>query len=96
MSRPGNYCLETLRAAVADAGLHAPDVSKWTVGMQVHHWESYFPSIGEFATTFGVLAGLVLIYGFLVRRLPIHSEEPLDDAPGPEPVTMARVSESYS
>jgi Ni/Fe-hydrogenase subunit HybB-like protein len=64
--------------------------------MQVHHWESYFPSIGEFATTFGVLAGLVLIYGLLVRRLPIHSEEPLDDAPGPEPVAMARVSESYS
>ena len=37
MSRTGNNCLETLRAAVADAGLHAPDVSKWTVGMQVHH-----------------------------------------------------------
>ena len=26
-------------------------------GMRVKHWESYFPSLGEFATTFGVLAG---------------------------------------
>jgi Ni/Fe-hydrogenase subunit HybB-like protein len=52
-------------------------------GMRVKHWESYFPSFGEFATTFGVLAALVLVYGFVVRRLPIHREEPLDEDPAP-------------
>jgi Ni/Fe-hydrogenase subunit HybB-like protein len=52
-------------------------------GMQVKHWESYFPSFGEFATTFGVLAALVLVYGVVVRRLPIHREEPLDEDPAP-------------
>jgi Ni/Fe-hydrogenase subunit HybB-like protein len=65
-------------------------------GVQVRHWETYFPSVGEFATTFGVLAGIVLVYGFLVQRLPIHSEEPLESAPQPEPVPTGRVSESYS
>ncbi|MBW1844665.1 MAG: hypothetical protein JRJ05_10015, partial [Deltaproteobacteria bacterium] len=53
-------------------------------GMQVRHWESYFPSFGEFATTFGVLAALVLVYGVVVRHLPIHREEPLDEDPAPE------------
>jgi Ni/Fe-hydrogenase subunit HybB-like protein len=52
-------------------------------GMRVKHWETYFPSFGEFATTFGVLAALVLVYGFVVRRLPIHREEPLDEDPAP-------------
>ncbi|MBW2542625.1 MAG: hypothetical protein JRF15_11085 [Deltaproteobacteria bacterium] len=52
-------------------------------GMRVKHWESYQPAIGEYATTFGVLATLVLIYGFAVRRLPIHREEPLDEDPAP-------------
>jgi Ni/Fe-hydrogenase subunit HybB-like protein len=64
-------------------------------GMRVKHWESYFPSLGEFATTFGVLAGIVLVYRVLIRQLPIHSEEPLD-GPDPEPVAAARVSESYT
>jgi len=50
-------------------------------GMRVKHWESYHPSIGEYATTFGVLAALVLVYGFVVRRLPIHREEPIDEDP---------------
>ncbi|MBW2692386.1 MAG: polysulfide reductase NrfD [Deltaproteobacteria bacterium] len=53
-------------------------------GMQVRHWESYFPSFGEYATTFGVLAALVLVYGVVVRHLPIHREEPLDEDPAPE------------
>jgi Ni/Fe-hydrogenase subunit HybB-like protein len=48
-------------------------------GMRVKHWESYFPSFGEFATTFGVLAALVLVYGMIIRHLRIHSEEPLGD-----------------
>jgi len=51
-------------------------------GMRVKHWESYFPAFGEFATTFGVLAGLVLVYIFLVRTLPIHREDPLPQSAG--------------
>ena len=50
--------------------------------MRVKHWESYFPAFGEFATTFGVLAGLVLVYIFLVRTLPIHREDPLPQSAG--------------
>ena len=61
------------------------------IGMRVKHWESYFPSVGEFMTTFGVLAGLVLVYGFLVRHLPIHREEPLDKDPAP--AAMPRTAE---
>jgi len=58
-------------------------------GMQVRHWESYFPSVGEFATTFGVLAGLVLIYGVALRNLPIHKEEPEDAEPTRSSLTRA-------
>lgn len=65
-------------------------------GVEVRHFESYVPSLGEFATTSGVLAGIVLVYGFLVQRLPIHSEEPLAGAADPQPVATSRVSESYS
>jgi hypothetical protein len=35
--KPGDPCLARLREAVADAGLQRPDVSKWSVGMHVHH-----------------------------------------------------------
>ena len=51
-------------------------------GMQVRHWETYVPSIGEVATTLGVLAAMVLVYGAIVRNLPIHSEEPETDEAG--------------
>jgi Ni/Fe-hydrogenase subunit HybB-like protein len=50
-------------------------------GMRVNHWETYFPSVGEFASSLGVLAGGILVYGWLVRNLPIHSEEPLEEEP---------------
>jgi Ni/Fe-hydrogenase subunit HybB-like protein len=50
-------------------------------GMRVKSWESYFPSLGEFATTLGVLAGLILVYGLVLKHLPIHREEPLDEEP---------------
>jgi Ni/Fe-hydrogenase subunit HybB-like protein len=58
-------------------------------GMRVRHWESYHPSIGEFATTFGMLATLVLVYGFAVRHLPIHREDPLDGDPATASVPHA-------
>ena len=41
------------------------------------------------------LAGLVLVYGFLIRHLPIHDEEPLPES-GPEPVGAVRTAESVS
>jgi len=63
-------------------------------GMQVRHWESYFPSFGEFVTTFGVLAGLVLVYGAAVRRLPIHREEPLGEDPAPAPAPAPAIAPS--
>jgi Ni/Fe-hydrogenase subunit HybB-like protein len=52
-------------------------------GMKVKHWDSYHPSTGEVATTLGVLAVLILVYGLALRHLPIHSEEPLDEEPSP-------------
>jgi Ni/Fe-hydrogenase subunit HybB-like protein len=52
-------------------------------GMVVKHWETYYPSAGEILSTLGVLAGGVLVYGWIIRNLPIHSEEPLE---APEPV----------
>jgi Ni/Fe-hydrogenase subunit HybB-like protein len=65
------------------AGILLTRLNTAVFGMRVKHWESYFPSVGEFATTFGVLAALVLVYGVAVRHLPIHREEPLDDVPAP-------------
>ena len=51
--------------------------------MRVKSWESYFPSLGEFATTIGVLAALILVYRLALKHLPIHREEPLDEQPLP-------------
>ena len=48
------------------------------VGMEVESWHSYVPALGEVLTTAGVLAGAIVLYGFLLRKLPIHEEEPLD------------------
>ena len=48
------------------------------VGMEVETWHTYFPAAGEILTTLGVLAGTIWTYGFLLRLLPIHQEEPLD------------------
>jgi Ni/Fe-hydrogenase subunit HybB-like protein len=70
-------------SALLAVGVLMTRLNTAVIGMRVKHWESYFPSVGEFMTTLGVLAGLVLVYGFLVRHLPIHREEPLDDEPGP-------------
>jgi len=49
-------------------------------GMEVKSWQSYFPAVGEVMTTLGILAGAVLLYGFLLRHLPIHDEPPLGEA----------------
>jgi formate dehydrogenase iron-sulfur subunit len=51
------------------------------ISMQVKHWQTYFPSVGEFMTTFGVVAAGVLLFVWAIRNLPIHSEAPL---PGTE------------
>jgi formate dehydrogenase iron-sulfur subunit len=65
------------------AGILLTRLNTAVFGMRVKHWESYFPSVGEFASTFGVLAALVLVYGVALRHLPIHREEPLDDDHAP-------------
>jgi Ni/Fe-hydrogenase subunit HybB-like protein len=49
------------------------------LGMKVESWHSYVPAAGEVLTTVGVLAGAIVLYGFLLRHLPIHEEEPLDE-----------------
>jgi Ni/Fe-hydrogenase subunit HybB-like protein len=56
------------------------------VGMEVESWHSYTPAAGEILTTTGVLAGAVVLYGYLLRNLPIHTEEPLDSPPSSESV----------
>ncbi len=63
-------------------------------GMRVKSWESYFPSLGEFATTLGVLAVLILVYGWLLKRLPIHREEPQGEEP--LPAAMPRTAEAIA
>ena len=52
------------------------------VSMDVKHWQTYFPSLGEVMTTLGVVAAGILVFAWAVRNLPIHSEPPLDDAEG--------------
>ena len=63
-------------------------------GMRVKSWESYFPSLGEFATTIGVLAALILVYRLALKHLPIHREEPLDEQP--LPAAMPRTAEAIA
>ena len=70
------------------AGVPLTRLNTAVFGMRVKHWESYFPSVGEFATTFGVLVALVLVYGLALRHLPIHREEPLDDDLEPAAVSL--------
>ena len=74
------------------AGILLTRLNTAVFGMRVKHWESYFPSVGEFATTFGVLAALVLVYGVAVRHLPIHREEPLDEDPAAVPHTAKAIA----
>lgn len=47
-------------------------------GMKVDSWHRYTPAAGEVLTTVGVLAGAIVLYGWLIRNLPIHDEEPLE------------------
>jgi Ni/Fe-hydrogenase subunit HybB-like protein len=66
-------------SCLLSAGILLTRLNTTVFGMRVKHWESYFPSVGEFVTTFGVLAGMVLVYGVALRNLPIHREEPLEE-----------------
>ena len=50
--------------------------------MEVKHWQTYTPAFGEIMTSVGTVAGFVLIYIWLVRRLPIHEEPPLEAEQG--------------
>jgi Ni/Fe-hydrogenase subunit HybB-like protein len=64
-------------SALLLAGAVATRLDVAVVAMEVKSWQSYFPALGEFATTFGTLAGAILVYSFLLRHLPIHEEPPL-------------------
>jgi Ni/Fe-hydrogenase subunit HybB-like protein len=47
------------------------------ITMKVHSWETYRPAVTEVLISVGALAAMVLVYVFLVRWLPIHTEPPL-------------------
>jgi hypothetical protein len=47
------------------------------IGLRVRHWESYMPSLGEISITLGITAGVLFVFGWLARILPIHEELPL-------------------
>jgi Ni/Fe-hydrogenase subunit HybB-like protein len=47
------------------------------IGLRVRHWESYIPSLGEISITLGITAGVLFVFGWLARILPIHEELPL-------------------
>jgi Ni/Fe-hydrogenase subunit HybB-like protein len=59
------------------------------VGMEVETWHTYFPAAGEILTTVGVLAGTIWVYSVLLRVLPIHQEEPIDDAANAQAGSLA-------
>jgi hypothetical protein len=44
--------------------------------LRVRHWESYIPSLGEISITLGITAGVLFVFGWLARILPIHEELP--------------------
>jgi Ni/Fe-hydrogenase subunit HybB-like protein len=81
----------TLGSSLLAMGVLLSRLNTAVVAMEVKHWQTYFPSVGEFATTFGVIAGAILVYGFLVRNLPIHEEEPLDEPTGSQPQAAPQV-----
>jgi Ni/Fe-hydrogenase subunit HybB-like protein len=51
------------------------------ITMQVHSWETYRPAVTEVLISVGAVAGMILVYAYLVRWLPIHTEPPLAEAP---------------
>jgi Ni/Fe-hydrogenase subunit HybB-like protein len=75
----------TLGASLVAGGVLMSRLNTAVVAMEVKHWQTYFPSVGEFATTFGLLAAAILAYAYLLRKLPIHDEEPLDAEPAEAP-----------
>jgi Ni/Fe-hydrogenase subunit HybB-like protein len=54
--------------------LHRLNVA--VIGLQVRHWETYTPSMGEIGITMGLTAGAIFAFGWLARILPIHEELP--------------------
>ena len=52
--------------------LHRLNVT--VIGLRVRHWETYIPSLGEIGITLGITAGVMFVFGVLVRILPIHEE----------------------
>jgi Ni/Fe-hydrogenase subunit HybB-like protein len=50
--------------------------------MEVKHWQTYVPAFGEIMTSFGTVAGFLILYILAVRHLPIHDEPPLEPEGG--------------
>ncbi len=62
------------------------------ITMNVHSWETYRPAVTEVLISVGAVAGMILVYAFLVRWLPIHTEPQLAEAPStPTAGGLARV-----
>ena len=57
---------------VAGVLLHRLNVA--VIGLRVRHWETYVPALAEVGITLAITAGVMFVFGALVRILPIHEE----------------------
>jgi Ni/Fe-hydrogenase subunit HybB-like protein len=81
---------------IAGVLLHRLNVA--VIGLRVRHWETYVPSLGEIGITLGITAGVLFVFGWLVRILPIHEELPLQTRshPATQPTSALRRAEGVS
>lgn len=75
-------------SALLVAGVLSTRLNAAVFAMNVRHWETYFPSMGEFMTSLGVLAAGILAYMWLIKVLPVHAEEPIEALPRPAPAAV--------
>ena len=68
-----------IAASLVAAGVLLNRMNVAVFAMEVKHWQTYVPAFGEIMTSFGTVAGFVLLYMLAVRHLPIHDEPPLEE-----------------
>jgi Ni/Fe-hydrogenase subunit HybB-like protein len=67
------------------AGVVLNRLNAAVITMKVHGWESYRPAVTEVLISVGAMAAMVLVFVYLVRWLPIHTERPRAAEPSAAP-----------